>query len=570
MTVDAVTFDLGGFPLVSLSLVSSDGLAPLPMPLEGSVEKFRQFMEGGEQQQADVGRGLAAIAQGLVERPEATDAPVAVEKPETIDTPAVVEKPETTDTPAVVKRPETIDASRVSRPTSQDSRLVSDVSRPDSRPLPAAYVPRETQRVVESPRAIETPTVVETPRVVESPRVVETPTVVESPRAVETPTVVEAPRVAEATVVAEAPTVAEKPIPRVTPAPLAPRVAEVVVESPIPGSLPTPAADVPRETPTIVEAPHVAEAPVVAEAPRVAETPVVAEAPSVVAEKPIPRVTPDPLAPRVTEVVVESPIPGSLPTPAADVPRETPTIVEAPHVAEAPVVAEAPTVAEAPVAVEKPVSHVTPDPLAPRVAEARNIPQEGVDMRIEATTIELRGNPPVKVQILSSAGLAPLPIPRTTATRFAAAMEDDARGTETPLVHSPLVAPPPLDAGAVARPSELAASAASARTEAIVETVNEIVETVVDRISVTPTLAQGEGEIRITLRPTVLDGSTVSLSAKDGELTVVVAPATPDAAHLASAALPRLEAALAAHAPAFHHVAVVLATSKKGKSDEIA
>ena len=191
-------------------------------------------------------------------------------------------------------------------------------------------------------------------------------------------------------------------------------------------------------------------------------------------------------------------------------------------------------------------------------------------MRIEATTIELRGNPPVKVQILSSAGLAPLPIPRATATRFAAAMKDDARGTETPLVHNPLVAPPPIDAGAVARPSELAASAASARTEVIVETVNEIVETVVDRISVTPTLAQGEGEIRITLRPTVLDGSTVSLSAKDGELTVVVAPATPDAAHLASAALPRLEAALAAHAPAFHHVAVVLATSKKGKSDEIA
>jgi hypothetical protein len=190
-------------------------------------------------------------------------------------------------------------------------------------------------------------------------------------------------------------------------------------------------------------------------------------------------------------------------------------------------------------------------------------------MRIEATTIELRGNPPVKVQILSSAGLAPLPIPRAAA-RFAAAMKDDARGTETPLVHSPLVAPPPLDAGAVARPSELAASAASARTEAIVETVNEIVETVVDRISVTPTLAQGEGEIRITLRPTVLDGSTVSLSAKGGELTVIVAPATPDAAHLASAALPRLEAALAAHAPAFHHVAVVLATSKKGKSDEIA
>ena len=177
----------------------------------------------------------------------------------------------------------------------------------------------------------------------------------------------------------------------------------------------------PRETPTIVEAPRVAETP------RAVETPTIVEAPRV---------------------------------------AETPRAIESPRVVEAPVVAEAPTVVEAPVAVEKPVSHVTPDPLAPRVAEARNIPQEGVDMRIEATTIELRGNPPVKVQILSSAGLAPLPIPRATATRFAAAMKDDARGTETPLVHNPLVAPPPLDAGEVARPSELAASAASARTEA--------------------------------------------------------------------------------------------------------
>ena len=322
------------------------------------------------------------------------------------------------------------------------------------------------------------------------------------------------------------------------------------VSRPIQNARPTPAADVPRETPRVAGAPTVVETPVVAEAPRAVEAPRVVETPTVVAEKSVSHVTPDPLAPRVAEVVVER--------------RET---TDEPHVSR-------PTSQDSRLAseVSLPTADSRPTPAAdvPRVAEERSIPKEGVDMRIEATTIELRGNPPVKVQILSSAGLAPLPIPRATATRFAAAMEDDARGTETPLVHNPLVAPPSLDAGAVARPSELAASAASARTEAIVETVNEIVETVVDRISVTPTLAKGEGEIRITLRPTVLDGSTVSLSAKGGELTVVVAPATPDAAHLASAALPRLEAALAAHAPAFHHVAVVLATSKKGKSDEIA
>ena len=192
-------------------------------------------------------------------------------------------------------------------------------------------------------------------------------------------------------------------------------------------------------------------------------------------------------------------------------------------------------------------------------------------MKIDTVTFVLSRNPPVEVQLVSSAGLAPLPVPRV-ASRFKAAMEKNQSGTETPLVHNPLVAPPPLDAGIAAQPSGAAsaASAASARTEAIVETVNEIVETVVDRISVTPTLAQGDGEIRITLRPTVLDGSEIGISAKGGELTVVVSPATAEAANAAAAALPRLEAALAEHAPAFRHVAVVLASAKKGRSDETA
>ena len=170
MTIDAMTFDLGGFPSVSLSLVSSDGLAPLPMPLEGSVEKFRQFMDGGaQQQQPDVSRGLAAIAQGLVERPETTDAPVAVERHDAVEVPVVVERHETTDAPVAVERRETIDESQVSRPKSQDFRLASDVSCPtqNARPTPAADVPRETPRVVEAPRVVEMPRAVEIPRVVE-------------------------------------------------------------------------------------------------------------------------------------------------------------------------------------------------------------------------------------------------------------------------------------------------------------------------------------------------------------------------------------------------------------------
>jgi hypothetical protein len=114
-----------------------------------------------------------------------------------------------------------------------------------------------------------------------------------------------------------------------------------------------------------------------------------------------------------------------------------------------------------------------------------------------------------------------------------------------------------------------AVSAVTARTEVLVETVSQVVEAVVEQIAVTPALVQGEGEVRMTLKPTVLDGSDILLSAKDGTLAVVVAPATVAAEQAMAAALPRLEMALAQHAPAFRHVEVALA-AKKGKVDEIA
>ena len=115
----------------------------------------------------------------------------------------------------------------------------------------------------------------------------------------------------------------------------------------------------------------------------------------------------------------------------------------------------------------------------------------------------------------------------------------------------------------------LSVSAVSARTEAIVDTINEVVEAVVGQMTVTPSLVQGEGEVRMTLKPTVLDGSDITLSAKDGTLTVAVTPATLSAEQAVAAAMPRLEIALAEHAPAFRHVEVAL-VAKKGKTDEVA
>ena len=149
--------------------------------------------------------------------------------------------------------------------------------------------------------------------------------------------------------------------------------------------------------------------------------------------------------------------------------------------------------------------------------------------------------------------------------------KDEAPGLSAARIQAvPVAVTPPVAESAVpVAPEIAAASAASARTEAIRETVEQIVEAVAGQIIVTPALTHGEGNVRITLKPTVLDGSEISLTAKDGALTVAIVPTTPEAERLAAAALPRLETALAEHVPAFSHVSVAIG-QKKGRSNETA
>ncbi len=134
---------------------------------------------------------------------------------------------------------------------------------------------------------------------------------------------------------------------------------------------------------------------------------------------------------------------------------------------------------------------------------------------------------------------------------------------------------PPLEVLLASTPSSIVgaavppeAAAASARTETLAVTVSNIAEAVATQILVTPALAQGEGTVRLVLKPNVLDGAVVTLTAQEGTLTVTLTPPTPKAAAIAAAALPQLEVALASHAPAFHHVAVVLTSARKGLSNE--
>ncbi|MBR4354510.1 MAG: hypothetical protein IKP97_04345 [Kiritimatiellae bacterium] len=317
----------------------------------------------------------------------------------------------------------------------------------------------------------------------------------------------------------------------------------------------------PKETPVgVVDKPVVTptEAPVAPEKPMV--VPVAVEKP--VAEVPVAPVKTIEVPVTIERSAIQPAEVPVKPVGTAVKPVEAPVVaampvvkpVEAPVVAATPVVKsmEAPVVKEQPVvATEKPVAEV---PVAPVKPETVVVPEAPVAPVKNASDLAASVKP-VKKPSVPDKQEAPAP-----AVQVAVPAAID---TPVPQTVAPQVAP-------VAQPEVLRAEAASARTATIVETVNAVVEEVAAQISVTPTLAQGEGEIRIVLKPTVLDGSEIRLSAKEGTLTVAIAPATPESAQTVAVALPRLETALAEHAPAFNQVAVVVATAKKGKTNETA
>jgi flagellar hook-length control protein FliK len=209
------------------------------------------------------------------------------------------------------------------------------------------------------------------------------------------------------------------------------------------------------------------------------------------------------------------------------------------------------TVADNPVVADKPTSVVTDKPVIVTADNPAVVTADKPTIVTDDKPVSVVADKPALVQSVDSA--------------------DEPEKAAVVLQAAPVqvAAPETLGVSVQAAPEVAAVSAASARTEAIVDTVNQIVEAVVGQIVVTPSLVHGEGEVRITLKPTVLDGSDITLTAKDGTLTVAVTPATPAAEQAAAAALPRLEVALAEHAPSFRHVAVAL-VAKKGKIDETA
>ena len=416
----------------------------------------------------------------------------------------------------------------VATPASHDSRarIIAEVP----------VVPVDKAQVVESPAVpVDKPQVVESlggkAIVVEKPAI-EKP-VVGAPVAPTTPT---------APIVSAAPdslpaTVAEVPVTPATP----------VVEAPIAAAAPAaPTAPVAQVAETLVAEKPVVEAPIAPVAPATPTAPVAQVAETLVVGKPVVEATIAPVAPAAPTAPFATPVVESPVAPVA--PDSHPATI-----AEAPVVVPA---APATPVVEAPVAPVTQDSRPATIADAQVVKTPETQV-VKTPAAQVSETPVAKSEVASAKAV--VSGKRTAAPEDVVVIDlsQESARAAVPLREAPFVA---------AAQQEIAAATASARTEAIVEVVNNVAESIADQILVTPSLVRGEGQMIMRLKPEVLDGSEIRLSSESGTLAVEVVPSTPNAAKLATEAMPRLETALAEHVSTFRQVSVSV---RKGKANEV-
>ena len=412
-----------------------------------------------------------------------------------------------------------------------------DVSKPVVAPVAAGSRPAANvgKPVVESPDTSCCSTLV-----VEKP-VVEAPIAPIAPVAPTTPTAPVAPVIEP--LVAEKPVV-EKPV---VEAPAAPAASD---------SRPATIAEV-QSTPIAPVATPVVESPVAPAAPATPKAPVAQVVETVVVEKPVVEV---PVATDSSPATVAA-VPATPTAPVA--PDSRPATVATVQVTPASPVAtpavESPAAPVATPVVESPVASAAPDSRPVTVAEVSASPAAPIAKSPVASSPVA---PVVEAPVAKSEVAAARPVvaeKRTAAPEEVVVIDlsQESARAASPLREAPFVA---------AAQQEISASTASARTEAIVEVVSNVAEAIAGQILVTPSLVRGEGQMIVRLKPEVLDGSEIRLSSESGTLAVEVVPSTPNAAKLATEAMPRLETALAEHVSAFRKISVSV---RKGKGNEI-
>ena len=160
--------------------------------------------------------------------------------------------------------------------------------------------------------------------------------------------------------------------------------------------------------------------------------------------------------------------------------------------------------------------------------------------------------------------------------KSAVAGKEQVRGVEQPdagmvMQASPVVPPPQVDSSVRVAASSVAVDgvAAAVASQRTAPTPSEVLiaaaEAVADTIMVTPGLLTGEGQIRVQLRPDVLDGTEIQLDVTGKAITVEFLPQTADMGVLIQRCLPQLEQHLAARIHSFT-IAATVGTVRRRKS----
>ena len=262
--------------------------------------------------------------------------------------------------------------------------------------------------------------------------------------------------------------------------------------------------------------------------------------------------------------------------PTADVPAQTPTIDEP---------TQPPTVE----ALEGTSAHLVGSRVPrdrPR-AEHASIPgleTASVDVPAQTRTIDqpnplpATDNPTVKRQddIGGAIPIVTTKVEHVTTSRQVRQTTDDnpasqaANDVPPTLQAAPVVVPAMPDVAPTAIADiisiEIDPAAATAKTRELVEAA----EQVADAILVTPSLVRGDGEITIRLKPTVLDGSEISMKAKGTDISVIIVPATPSVAHIVEQSKVQFEQMLAERLPTFQVAVSVQAVKTASKRKDSA
>ncbi|MBR6373941.1 MAG: flagellar hook-length control protein FliK [Victivallales bacterium] len=304
----------------------------------------------------------------------------------------------------------------------------------------------------------------------------------------------------------------------------------------------------------------VSEAPVanvVTEAPKTAVPQASVPAPeiTVVSNAPSPVVGSNPessaiafAAPATTTIALETPVAQA--TPMATIAPATPVSVDAQENTAAPVVMTPDQNAAAPVAnvvIETPVANTVPETQETPVARPSSTEQLASGKMQEANAVTEKGTAP-------AAGVA---------------LEEDDNIDEDTVIVQPQVAMPqqiqPNSAPAAAPQGVTSVSndmnvAATARTQNLVEMVDKVCATIHASFSE----IRGQGEVRIQLKPDMLDGTVVHLVASGKTMTVTFQPATSEAQRVLESNITQFEQHLAG---SIHNYQIAV-TVKKGKNNE--